>query len=163
MKKLLLLSVLAAFVFVAKAQEPLFVKGDKLVNLGIGLGYYTSISASLDYGIADGIAEKGSIGVGPYLGIGRYFGWGYGWGYSSGYTVFSGGARGTFHYPFIEKLDTYGGIAMGLNFYNFSGFGIDPDFGFFVGANYMLTEKLRVFGELGAGVSYLSAGISFKL
>lgn len=163
MKKFILVTVLAAFAFFANAQEPLFVKGDKLVNIGLGLGYYTSISASLDYCIADGIAEKGSIGVGPYVGIGRYFGWGYGWGYSSGYTAFMGGARGTFHYPFIEKLDTYGGLAMGLNLYNYSGFGIHPDFGFFVGANYPLTEKIIVFGELGAGVSYLSAGISFKL
>ena len=58
------------------AQDPIFLKGDKVLNLGVGLGstlysgtYYKSqvppVSASLDIGIADNILEKGSVGVGP--------------------------------------------------------------------------------------------------
>ena len=80
MKKLLLLMA-AGIVASAhlNAQEPTFLKGDKVLNLGLGLGstlysgtYYSSqvppVSASLDIGIVDGVIEKGVIGVGPYVG-----------------------------------------------------------------------------------------------
>jgi len=53
------------------AQESTFVKGDKVLNLGIGFGssyyssFYTShipaISASFEVGIIDGIFENGTI------------------------------------------------------------------------------------------------------
>jgi hypothetical protein len=80
MKKLLL--SLMVFVFVLTqlvAQESTFQKGDKALNLGIGIGstlysgsYYKSgippISASFEVGVADGILDKGTIGVGGYLG-----------------------------------------------------------------------------------------------
>ncbi len=79
MKKLLLMFVVACFALTQLiAQEPTFVKGDKVLNLGLGLGshYYTSyykmqvppVSASLEFGVVDNILEKGVIGVGPYFG-----------------------------------------------------------------------------------------------
>jgi hypothetical protein len=107
MKKLLLLSVLFIAFIAAKAQEPMFVKGDKAINIGVGFDSYTNLSLSGEYGIVDGIADKGSIGAGAYVGLG------YSiinpWYYSNSFRAL-GGLRGTFHYPFIQKLDTYAGF-----------------------------------------------------
>lgn len=159
MKKIFFLAVMLFAVVLVKAQDPMFVKDDKIVNLGIGLGYYPVVSASLDYCIADGIADVGSIGVGPYIGLG----------YRYHTTLVMGGVRGTFHYPIIEKLDTYAGLAVGFNYYmynssyyyyNYNSFHIEP--GFFLGARYELNETLTVFGEAGYGTSYLTAGIAVK-
>jgi hypothetical protein len=164
MKKILTLSVLLFAVFIMNAQEPMFVKDDKVVNLGVGLGGYGLLSGmgvvSIDYCIVDGIADVGSIGVGPYAGLGIYNR--YSWGYSRAFSaVVKAGARGTFHYPFVESLDTYAGFGMGLGFRTYSNtLYIDP--GFFIGARYLFSDKLSFFGELGYGVSNLIIGVSFK-
>lgn len=156
MKKILLLSGLLLILIMAKAQDPMFLKDDKLLNLGVGIQFYPVLSASFDYCIADGIAEKGSIGVGPYVGLGFW----------SRYMYLSAGARGTFHYPIIKDLDTYAGLGVGFrytgsSYWGFSSFHPVP--GFFLGANYPVTEKIIAFGELGSGVSYLTVGITFFL
>jgi hypothetical protein len=171
MKKLFILSVLFIAIGVVNAQEPMFVKGDKAINIGIGFDNYTNISLSGEYCMIDGIADKGSIGAGIYAGIG------YSilnpWYYSNSFRAL-GGVRGTFHYPFIEKLDTYAGIGIGLQFTSWSyddeywgylndGYtDIGLNSGFFVGARYLLTDNFTVFGEAGYGLGYLTAGISFK-
>src|SRR4030042_3278769 len=97
MKKIFALLVVA-FLTLAQlsAQDPSFEKGDKVLNIGIGLGstlysgsYYKSavppVSASLEFGVVDNILEKGAIGVGPYFGYSsykyEYSGWG--WKYSN--------------------------------------------------------------------------------
>lgn len=169
MKKLALLSILVVFAFAAKAQEPMFVKGDKVVNVGIGFDAYTNLSISGEYGVADGIADKGSIGAGIYAGLGYSIlnpSW-----YTNQYHAV-GGLRGTFHYPFLDKFDTYAGIGLGLEFSNWSYeiWGVADEYtdiglnaGFFLGARYALSEKLTVFGEAGYGIGFLTAGISFKL
>src|SRR5512136_3236592 len=120
MKKLLLVFVIIIFAFTwSAAQEPSFNKGDKVVNLGIGIGtnvysgsYNRMIippfSASLEIGIEDEIAEKGSVGLGPYLGFTSYK-----WEYSTHTATYINtilGARGNFHYPLLDKLDTYAGL-----------------------------------------------------
>jgi hypothetical protein len=153
MKKLLLLSVLFIAFIAAKAQEPIFVKGDKVINLGIGLeSWRLPITISGEYCIADGIVDKGSIGIGAYAGA--TLNW---YAYYDKFDVI-GGARGAFHYPFIEKLDTYAGISMGIDTWYTAYIRL----GGFVGARYQLTEKLNVYGELGSGLGYLNVGISFK-
>ncbi|MCF8359177.1 MAG: hypothetical protein K9H26_10485 [Prolixibacteraceae bacterium] len=160
MKKLLTLSFLLIFAFSVKAVEPVFVKGDKVVNLGLSADWYTTISASGEYCIADGIAELGSIGVGAFAG--------YGFAISSYYSNSSRilvGARGAFHYPFIDKLDTYAGLALGGRYsiwtYSSNYFGLS--YGAFVGARYYMSESLALFGEAGYGLGYFTVGVSFKL
>jgi hypothetical protein len=80
MKKLLLSLLVVVFSLTQLvAQDPIFIKGDKVLNLGIGLGsshyssFYTSrlpaVSASFEVGVLDGILEKGSVGVGGYFGF----------------------------------------------------------------------------------------------
>jgi hypothetical protein len=165
MKKIILLSVFVVAFFAVKAQNPVFVKGDKVINLGIGFDWYTTISASGEYCIMDGVVDKGSVGVGAFVGYGfplRSY-------YNNSSRILAG-VRGAFHYPFIDKLDTYGGFGMGLqythwstgyNWGNSSNAGLN--YGFFIGARYYLTEKLAVFGEAGYGLGYLTAGVAFKL
>jgi len=167
MKKLILLSVLVVAFVAAKAQEPLFVKGDKVINLGIGFDWYTTISASGEYCILDGIADKGSVGVGAFAG----FGFPLGGVYSHSSRILAG-VRGTFHYPLIDKLDTYGGLGIGLQYthysagYYWSGYSSSHaglNAGFFLGARYYLTQRLAAFGEVGYGLGYLTVGVAFKL
>ena len=184
MKKTLLF-IAAGFFAVAQlsAQESTFLKGDKVFNVGIGLGstlysgnYYKSqvppVSASLEFGIVDGILEKGVIGVGPYVGYSsykyEYLEWG--WKYSNIIL----GARGSFHYPLLDKLDTYAGILIGFNIVTSKEFG-DPIPGSdyssassgvvwsgFIGARYYFTDALAAMLELGYGIAWLNIGVALK-
>lgn len=188
MKKILIIFLLSIFTlpFVA-AQDNMFLVGDKVVNLGIGLGsslysgsFYKSsvppVSISFEKGIMDGVLEKGVIGVGGYLGYSSYkseysfFGDAYGW----KYTNIILGARGSFHYPLVDKLDTYGGVIVGFNIATSKGYGdfgtyADPYsggglvFSPYVGGRYYFTEKIAAMAELGYGISYLNLGIAIKL
>lgn len=183
MKKLLLvLVVISISLTQLKAQEPTFSKGDKVLNLGLGLGstlysgfYYKSLipplSASLEVGIVDNVLEKGVIGIGGYLGYSSYkldYS-SYGWKYSN---MIIGG-RGTFHYPLVDKLDTYAGILLGFNVSTTSEFGTinpgtyhssngGPVYAVFVGARYYFQNNFGVLGEFGYGISYLTLGVSLK-
>lgn len=153
MRKLLTLSILLVLAFYVKAADPIFLKGDKVINVGVGLEYWRMpIYASAEFGVADNIFEKGSIGVGAYAGIS------YSWYWSNSFSVLAG-ARGAFHYPILEKLDTYIGLSLGIDTY-YTYF-INP--GGFIGARYPISDKLNVFLEAGSGLGYLTGGISFKL
>jgi hypothetical protein len=184
MKKLLALFFTALFALTQlAAQDPIFVKGDKVLNIGIGLGttlytgsYYKMqvppVSASLELGILDEVIDKGSVGVGPYVGFASYK-WEYmDWGWK--YTNIILGARGNFHYPFIEKLDTYTGLLLGFNVVSSSEFGTSiPGFDYsatssglawswFIGARYYFTDNIAGMIELGYGIAYLNLGVALK-
>ncbi len=184
MKKLSLLFVVVSFFFIQLAgQEPTFSKGDKVLNLGLGLGstlysgtYYKSqippLSASFEVGVADNILEKGVIGVGGYIGYSsykyKYSGWG--WKYSNMII----GVRGNFHYPLVDKLDTYTGLLLGYNIASSKEFGTailgydydtssgGPAYAWFVGARYYFKDTFAVMAELGYGITYLNLGVSLK-
>jgi len=182
MKKISALLLAAIFSFAhLSAQDPTFNKGDKVLNLGIGLGstlysglYYKSqvppVSASLEIGIVDEILEKGVIGVGPYFGYSSYK-------YSyltSGYKYSNLilGARGNFHYPLLDKLDTYTGLLLGFNIVSskWTGDGTDPlnatsggvAWAWFVGGRYYFSESFAAMLELGYGIAYLNLGVALK-
>ncbi|MEA1885844.1 MAG: hypothetical protein U9N72_01365 [Bacteroidota bacterium] len=183
MKKLLAILVMSFFALTQMAaQDPIFVKGDKVLNLGIGLGttlytgtYYSMqlppVSASLELGILDEVIDKGSVGVGPYVGLASYK-WEYsGWGYK--YLNIILGARGNFHYPFIEKLDTYTGLLVGFNVVSSSEFGTPTGYDYsatssglawswFIGARYYFKDNIAGMLELGYGISYLNLGVALK-
>ncbi len=183
MKKILALMLLCFLsVPFISAQENEFVVGDKVVNIGIGLGstlysgsYYKSsvppISISFEKGIIDGVLDKGVIGIGGYLGYSSYKYEYYGWGWK--YSNLILGARGSFHYPLVDKLDTYAGILLGYNIATSKEFGttvgIDPYSGGglvlsgYVGGRYYFNEKFAAMAELGYGISYLNLGIAIKL
>jgi hypothetical protein len=181
-KSLFAIAIAMMFSLSSFAQE--FEEGDKVLNLGIGFGstlyagslYSTSlppVSASFEVGIKDGVLDEGSIGVGGYVGFSRYKYEYLNWGYN--YTNFILGARGVFHYPFMDKLDTYGGLMLGFRVVSSKEFG-DAVFGYnysassgglvssvFVGGRYYFSDNLAAMLELGYGISYINLGIALKL
>jgi len=184
MKKLLLVLLVAVFsLSQLLAQESTFKQGDKVVNLGIGFGStlytgsnYTNsvppLSVSLEVGVKDGVLDKGSIGIGGMLAYSsskwEYSGWG--WKYSN----FIIGARGAFHYPLLNKLDTYTGIVLGYNIatskefgnavvgYNYSASSGGIVASWFVGGRYYFSNSFAAMAELGYGITYLKIGITLK-
>ncbi len=162
--------------------EPAFRAGDKVINLGLGLGnvlyigrYYKTrippVSMSVEYGfIDDFLIEDLTLGLGAYLGASanRYEFLGSGWNY---FNVIVG-ARGAAHYTVIDKLDTYAGLMFGIrmNFSNSFGYSntetkISPGLAYaaFVGGRYYFSNNLALFGELGYGISFINAGLAFRL
>lgn len=187
MKKLFAFAIAALFSFSAlQAQESMFNLGDNVISLGIGIGntlysgsYYSSgvppLSLSFEHAIKDEILEKGVIGIVGSIGYNSYkyrynsFGYDYGWNYSN--IVLAVG--GTFHYPLLNKLDTYGAIALGYNIATSKEYGDFPDgdysstsggfvFGIYVGGRYYFTEQFAAFAQVGYGIAYLTFGVSFK-
>jgi hypothetical protein len=177
MKKLLLFLFVAVFSLAQLlAQESTFKQGDKVVNLGIGFGstyygsYYTShtpaISASLEVGVKDGVLDKGSIGVGGYIGYSSAT-----WANYYKTSNFIIGARGSFHYPLVNKLDTYTGLLLGYNIYSYKyettylgakGSAGNLMVAWFAGARYYFSNNFAVMAEVGYGIAYLTVGVSFK-
>ena len=159
------------------AQESTFAKGDKVLNLGIGFGssyyssFYTShmpaISASFEVGVIDGILDKGSIGVGGYIGYSsaKYSNY---WKTSN----FLIGARGSFHYPLANKLDTYTGLQLGYNIFStkyydtysgaFNASSSGLAYAWFAGARYYFSDKFAGMIEVGYGIAYLNLGVAIK-
>src|SRR5450759_2265394 len=164
MKKLLLLLFVVVFSLTQLlAQESTFKQGDKVLNLGIGFGstfygsFYTShtpaLSASLEFNVKDGILDKGSIGVGGYFGYSSAKWTNY---YKTSNIII--GARGSFHYPLVDKLDTYTGLLLGYNIYTYkyesSFIGAKGSAGnvilaWFAGARYYFSNNFAVMGEIG--------------
>jgi hypothetical protein len=188
MKRIFAFAIALLFALPAlRAQESMFNLGDKVINLGIGLGntlyisgagYSTSvppISISYEQAIVDEVLEKGVIGVGGYLGYtsykyrADYLGVDWGWNWSNIIL----GAGGNFHYPLVDNLDTYAGLLLGYNISTVSEYGevgtnvASSSGGFvfsgYIGGRYYFSEKFAAFAQLGYGVAYLTLGVSIRL
>lgn len=183
MKKVLITLFVAILTMQLSAQENLLTKGERVLNVGIGFGStlyngsgYNStvppISASFEVGVKDDVLDVGSIGVGGYLGYSAYK-WEYaGWGHK--FSDFILGVRGTFHYPLVEKLDTYTGLMLGYEIISSKDFGTidplyDPDYStsgvawsWYAGGRYYFNDNFAVMAELGYGIAYLNIGIAYK-
>lgn len=186
MKKLLLIIACAFLGIQAASAQDIFNRGDFVVNAGIGFGntFHTGsglkttvppISASIEYCIIDNLFDaNSSIGVGGIIGYSaqkqKYL--------LSGQTTelkYSDlllGARGSFHYQFVPKLDTYAGMTLGYIITSssiegpYSGL-IDEDgssvfAGAYIGARYYFTDSFAVMSELGYDVAILKVGVSIK-
>ncbi len=162
MKKIFTVLVVMFFaVSQLSAQQPSFNKGDKVIDVTIGVphlyGYGWGIPpviASFEMGIVDGILEKASIGVGGYAGFSSASWLG------NSYFNFHFGVKGAFHYPFVDNLDTYAGILTGYTVSDLSYYGLD--WGGFVGLRYYFSDSFGVNAEAGYGVTFLRAGVSIK-
>jgi len=152
-----------------------FAKGDKVVNLGIGVGrsysagYKSSIlpiSGSFEYGVKDHLFDdKSSLGVGAYLGYAQDKlslidnSW------KVSHTIV--GVRGGLHYQLVDKLDTYAGLMLGYNVVSVSssGSGISGsgfDWSIYVGGRYYFTESIGAFAEIGYGIAAVQLGVALK-
>jgi hypothetical protein len=183
-KHYLLLLVILSISLTGNAQP--FVKGDKVINVGLGIGstLYSGVgykmgmpplSASFEVGVTE--LGPGILGVGGYFGIASYKwedSWGgttYGWKYSNVII----GARGNYHYSFAEKLDTYAGLMLGYNIVSSKETGNWPAlygdyssnssafiWSFYVGGRYYFSDTFAVMAELGYGIAWLNIGVAFK-
>jgi hypothetical protein len=161
----------------------MFSKGDKMINLGIGIPTYLGgsnhsmsmplFSGSFEYGIVDNLLNgKASIGVGGYLAYtANKYKYTSDYGYKYSYLIL--GPRGVFHYSPVPKLDTYGGIMFGYNIVssssygtysgssNYTASGSEVGYSFFVGARYLVAPSIALFAEMGYGIAPIEAGVSF--
>ena len=187
-KFLLLVAVFAFLGMTAKAQD-VFRKGDIVGNVQIGLGAYSNYtigfpptSLSVDVGAFDKLikGENGSIGIGGYVGFGSYRHRVVEMGVEHKHSVMRMcfGARGTFHYQFVGNLDTYAGVMLGAYTNNHKDVITQNDVdvtirevrsssvnfasSVFAGVRYYFSDSFGVSAEAGYGLTYLSAGITFK-
>lgn len=172
-----------------KAQA--FNNGDLVANLGAGFGWYSygygvsslpALSVSMEKGIKEISGLDGGVfSVGGIVGFKHAtYAWSSAYDYS--WTDYVVAARGAIHANLlhVDKLDTYGGLAVGLRFeqyhhYDYVGtypnytyekvndMNVHPLFAFYIGGRYYFTEKIAGFGELGYGLGYFTLGLSFKL
>ena len=153
-------------------------KGDNIAAAGIGFGGYYSgalysgvkrmpaISLYYEHIVKDNLFdEKSALGIGGMLGytsakVNNSF--------KTSNTVI--GVRGSLHYSFVDKLDTYTGLMLGYDIVSWKWDGIDYGgsassglaFSWFLGARYYFTDKVAAFAELGYGVAVLNLGVALK-
>lgn len=205
MKKLFMFLGVICVVTLANAQDvqPVVAKGNNIINLGIGLGstLYTGsgysgmippVSGSFEHIVKDGVLEgKAAWGIGGYIGYSAakwettwtdyvwnsttsnydLINYKYGWNYSNIIV----GPRGTFHYQFANKFDTYTGLLLGYDIVSVKETGTFPGslttnsqssafiWSWYVGGRYFFTDKFAGMAELGYGIAYLNLGVAFKL
>lgn len=167
------------------AQTELFEQGDMVINAGAGFGWYSygvgvtsipAISISADKAFKE--IDFGTLGLGGIIGYKRASVIDYYPGYDWSWTDFVIAARGSLHVDLLEvdKLDTYGGIALGVraetykyvtyiypNYVDAKESTIHPLFALYIGGRYYFTDNFAAFGELGYGLGYLTLGLSYKL
>ncbi len=176
MKKLLSsLFLVALLAFSAQNVMAQYAQGDKLLNVGIGLGGYynyggyygglygggggVTLGGSFEYGFTDQISAGAQIDFYSrnYGGGGRV-------------TTIPIALRGSYHFNELlnlnnDKIDLYGGLQLGyfLESNNFgdsrSGRGL---FGVHIGGKYYFQPNLGAFAEVGYGVTGLKLGVAFK-
>ncbi|MDR1257968.1 MAG: hypothetical protein LBK65_01620 [Tannerellaceae bacterium] len=171
MKKLIVIGVFSFCMVVAAGAQEIFQKGTSVVNIGVGLGSDIPIEASYEYSVVDGLidGQNGAIGIGAYL---AYYGSSQTFGDAKiSYNDIVVGARGAFHYQFVNKLDTYAGLMLGYDIASAKGSGSGvtatasaSEFALsaFLGARYAFTPSVGAYAELGYGIAYLSVGIALK-
>jgi len=157
-----------------------YKKGDVILNTGVGLGYWYGSGGYADF--AAGIAVNAEfscilddIAIGPYLAFTRRS-YNYS-GYSDDYTFIDFGARGTYHFGTLlkvnnEKFDPYAGVFLGFvttsNDYDgnsaYDAYDSRVQGGLYAGARWFFSDKFGAFGEVGVGGMYpLFLGLTFKL
>lgn len=171
--------LLATFTFISciicMAQNGGFAKGNKLLNIGIGVNSYYSggipFGASFEVGVSDNISFGGNI---DYLSNTYNYGT-----YSWKFTALYIGLRCSYHVNELlnienEKIDLYGGATLGYrsfkwkngydDSYDLSGsYGNSIYLGAYVGGKYYFSNKVGAFAELGAiGSTNARVGIGFK-
>jgi hypothetical protein len=169
MKKLhlSLLLIGAAFIFSTQNTIAQYSKGDKLLNVGIGLNSYYAggipLTAALEVGVTEDISAGGSLG---YLSYGGNY----------GFRILYLGARASYHVNKLinlnnDKIDLYGGAGLGYRSYKWKddyGLGYNANyngiyFGGFVGGRYYFKPNIAGVMELGAGgYSNATVGLTFK-
>jgi hypothetical protein len=173
MKKFFSVLMIAVLAMVGTQAMAQYEKGDKLLNLGVGLGAYYGGGLPLGGSFEVGITDEISVGAQA-----DFYTWGYnyGGGYDYRYTFIPVAVRGSYHVNKLlnlgnDKVDLYGGLQLGYTIASYSGsafsgfinnYGGGVLFGAHLGGRYYFKPKLGAFGELGYGAAALKIGITFK-
>ncbi|MEP7106390.1 MAG: hypothetical protein ABI760_00380 [Ferruginibacter sp.] len=189
MKKTSLLVAMLVTTATTLLQAQPFKKGTNVLSAGIGFGssigsgYSGTQSPAISVQYEKSLWEVNDIGVislGGYAGRKSFSGssksGSFSYSQKWNYTII--GLRSAFHYTGINshKLDVYAGAIWSYNMlsykfrdnsgnssvYNAHNYGSTAGFTGYIGGRYFFKEKLSVFAELGYGVSYITAGLSFK-
>lgn len=131
-KKLFFLVAVLCFLGLGAQAQGTMSKGQLVGSLKVGFSDYgLPLGLSADYGVVSGfINGNAAVSVGGEVGV--YI--------SDDYTHLSLAARGNFHYEFVDNLDTYLGLNLGL-----------------VGRSFALNGHLGAryyFGKIGVGVEF---------
>ena len=131
-KKLFFLVAVLCFLGLGAQAQGTMSKGQLVGSLKVGFSDYgLPLGLSADYGVVSGfINGNAAVSVGGEVGV--YI--------SDVYTHLSLAARGNFHYEFVDNLDTYLGLNLGL-----------------VGRSFALNGHLGAryyFGKVGVGVEF---------
>ena len=176
MKKLVSIIVVLIFCNVGFAQNAGYKKGDKLLNIGLGVNSYYNggipFGASFEVGITEDISVGGNF---DYLS----YSYKYSGNLSNRFSTFYIGARGSYHLNRVfkisnEKVDLFVGAILGFRSFswnddNYAGNGLESYgsglyLGGFIGGKYYFSDKVCVFTELGAiGSTNARIGVGFKL
>ncbi|MBQ8760121.1 MAG: hypothetical protein IJZ06_01710 [Bacteroidales bacterium] len=152
-KKLLFLVAVFCFLGLGVQAQSTMSKGQLVGSARVGFSNHgVPIDLALDYGVVSGfINGNAAVSVGGEVGVYMYNQIG-----DNGLRVdLSLGARGNFHYEFVNNLDTYIGLNLGLLGRNFA-------MGGQLGARYYF-GNIGVNLEFGLGSSNNGAiGVSYK-
>jgi hypothetical protein len=156
-----------------------YEKGSIIINPGLGLGYWyggtgfaVGFAVNAEFNITDDIA------IGPYVSITRRS-----YNYALGnddytYTYFDIGARGSYHFGRLlkvntEQFDPYAGAFLGFVSTSadyddaYSGYYDTYDgrfqVGVYAGARWYFSEVFGVFGEVGVGMFPILVGVTIKV
>lgn len=178
----LLLIAMLTLGFAAQAQST-FSKGTTTANLGLGIGgtlfsgdynvILPPLSLGIDHSVASGLFDgNGSIGVGGYFASELYYIKGYDKGLWSQTII---GPRGSLHYQFVDRLDTYFSLVLGLKVIGWNYKVNSPvgkvkskdtstkfGWGAHIGTRYYLSDRWAIMGEFGYGLTYLSLGATYR-
>ena len=177
MKKVVGALVLVVMVCATAHAQLKFKKREGLLNLGIGVNSYYNggipLSAIYDMGVTPEITVGGGI---DYLS----HDYNYGFNRYASFTALYIGARGSYHFNELLKIndnrwDVYAGLSLGFrsfswkdNNYNF--YGMDSNYGsgiylgIHIGGRYYFTNRLGAFMELGGlGSTNARVGVTLKL
>ena len=170
MKRIALLIIaMLTLGFAAQAQST-FSKGTTTANLGLGIGgtlfndTYSVLLPPVSLGIDHSVC--GYLGAEVY----RYKGYS-----GSVWSQTLIGPRGSLHYQFVDKLDTYFSLMLGLDILSWNynakvangaikdkdtsaGFGWGAHFG----TRYYLSDRWAIMGEFGYGLTYLTLGATYR-
>jgi hypothetical protein len=157
----------------SSAQE--FEKGSIVINPGLGLGYYYGGGFAVGFAVNAEFSITDEIAVGPYIAFTRWD-YAYGAGYDYAYTFIDFGARGSYHFAKLlkvnnEQFDPYAGAFLGFVSSSYSSDfsnGDDPydggvRGGVYAGARWFFTPMFAAFGEVGVGLYPILIGVTFKL
>ena len=159
----------------ASAQEYGYNKGDKLVNVGIGVNSYYGGGIPLSVSFESGITDKISIGASIDYLSNKYEA---GPNFSYKFTTLYFGARASYHFNELlkiknEKLDLYGGVTGGYRSFTWKdkysnstlkdSYDSGIFFGGYIGGKYFFADHIGAFTELGAvGSTNARVGVAFK-